>query len=140
MVLSGPENSSDVALGRRGVFLCGTQPDTPAAHAITADHVGCHVIEINSVGIRDATLADVLDMLSTDLEGVLDLHLVLADNPTLTETYTDAASWILTCECELADPVIDLELQGPTSAAEVCWLFAIIYFAVVGCFSLWCSS
>eukprot|EP00041_Stephanoeca_diplocostata_P033370 m.1101559 g.1101559 ORF g.1101559 m.1101559 type:complete len:1624 (-) comp24325_c0_seq2:441-5312(-) len=82
-VVLGPARSGAVASDAdRGVFLCGTQPDTPAARTIGADLMGQQVVQINGVGCREATLATALDVLATATDSAHELRLVLEKSGT----------------------------------------------------------
>jgi hypothetical protein len=89
LVLGGAPDPASVRQGVRGVFVSGSLPDSPAniAQRDGSLVLGHQVLEINGLSTTQATLADVLPLLSTASTGTTPITMATAPNIALVELY-----------------------------------------------------
>lgn len=118
IVLGGPMDSAAVRRGVRGVFACGTMPNTPAAASQLKGELilGHQILQISGFSTTSMTLSDVLLLLNRKQSaGAQTISLGMAPNVELLDTYTDLPSVTL----PRGRHGYSLTLVGPKTAAEV---------------------
>jgi hypothetical protein len=116
LVLGGPVDSSAVRYGMRGVFVCGTLPNTPAAIAQRKGELvlGDQLLQLNGITTMSMTLQEALNILNKTTVGTA-ITVAMAPNINLLELYTE----LLAVELPRGPLGYGFTLMGPTTSAQV---------------------